>query len=283
MLLGPTAIGKSNLAIATALRHNGEIISMDSCAIYRGLDIGSAKPTAAQREQVVHHLVDIYDPDERYSAGRFFADACQLVKEISARGKQPIIVGGTMLYANILLNGMTHIPPISSRSRAAAQELVDRDQAKAYQQLGQRDPVFAQSIHANDSQRITRAWEVLLETDRPLGDWLNEPNLLPDFKPQLCAMLPSDRAALRTRLDTRLDTMMAAGFLSEIKRLVAQYGPNIQSLRSVGYKQLLPCVLGTVDQVQALAAAKQATRRLARYQMSWIRRFNLPTETIYWS
>lgn len=282
LIVGPTAIGKSGIALTVAKQLGGEIISMDSCSVYKELDIGSAKPTPAQREEVPHHLLDHVAADDCYSVGQFFADAQRLVTEIRGRKKVPIIVGGTMLYANVLLNGMAAIPTISADVRKQARELVANDLAQAYGQLQQHDPEFAAQIHANDTQRITRGLEVFFETSRTLSSWIKTSNQLPDFSPQLFSLFPQDRALLRQRLDVRVDAMLAAGFVDEVRALVDKYGPQIHSLRSVGYKQLVPYVLGEVAESVAIAAAKKASRRLARYQLSWVRRFNPPTEASYW-
>lgn len=283
LLIGPTAVGKSRLAVEMAKQHSGEIISMDSCAVYRGLDIGSAKPGEEEREGIKHHLIDILNPDKRYSAGKFFHDTLELVREIRGRKKLPIIVGGTILYANTLLNGIASIPAISPGVREKAQFLLETEgREKAYQRLEKQDLEFARRVHPNDQKRILRAWEVLLETGKPLGQWLAEGNSLPDFDMAVCVMTPYDKAEHKTVLNERVDKMMEEGFLYEVSCLVTKYGSAATALNAVGYRQLVTHVTGLSSIRDAVVAAKKATARLAKHQMTWIRKINSTQQDITW-
>lgn len=282
VLVGPTGVGKSRIALELARRQGGEIISMDSRAVYRGMDIGTAKPAMSERDEIRHHLLDILDPCEpRYSAGRFFADACRLVADIKSRGKLPLVVGGTMMYANALVNGLVNMPSISPAMRAKASKLVARlGLSGAHAELGIKDPLVAGRIHTNDHQRLVRAWEVLLATGKPLGEWLTAGNNKPDFPLALYALVPADKKNHRNGIKDRLDRMIANGLVREVSYLVTKCGPDAQALNTIGYRQLLPFVLGKVSLNRAASDAKRATTQLARRQMGWIRKFGLPRTRI---
>lgn len=276
MLLGPTASGKSAVAMALAERFPLEIVSVDSAQVYRLLDIGTAKPSTAERARVPHHLVDILDPEDSYSAARFAADARRLVSEISARGRLPLLVGGTMLYAKALREGLHELPPASAALRAQ----LDREAEHAgwpalHARLAGVDPATAARLAPGDSQRIQRALEVYLLTGQPLSHWIAQQrsDAAPPLEALRIALEPSDRSVLHKRIETRFRTMLAAGLIDEVRQLRER--PTLHSelpaMRSVGYRQ----VWAWLDQpgpMEALAnAGIAATRQLAKRQLTWLR------------
>lgn len=276
MLLGPTASGKSAVAMALAERFPLEIVSVDSAQVYRLLDIGTAKPSTAERARVPHHLVDILDPEDSYSAARFAADARRLVSEISARGRLPLLVGGTMLYAKALREGLHELPPASAALRAQ----LDREAEHAgwpalHARLASVDPATAARLAPGDSQRIQRALEVYLLTGQPLSHWIAQQrsDAAPPLEALRIALEPSDRSVLHKRIEARFRTMLAAGLIDEVRQLRERptLHAALPALRSVGYRQ----VWAWLDQpgpMEALAnAGIAATRQLAKRQLTWLR------------
>jgi len=273
LLAGPTGAGKSDLALELAQRFPIEIVSVDSAQVYLGMDIGTAKPAADVRERVPHHLVDVCDPSEAYSAGRFRRDALELIGAIRGRGRLPLLVGGTMLYFRALTRGIAPLPEANPVVRAA----IDR-RAQAvgwpalHAELAARDPEAAARIRPADGQRIQRALEVLEIT----GERLSQLQRLADPPPlafAAFALLPDDRAGLYARLDARLLGMMEAGLLDEVRALRARgdLTPDLPSLRAVGYRQLWAHLDGRCSQADAVAAGQRATRNLAKRQLTWLR------------
>ncbi len=271
--MGPTCSGKTGLALALARSYPVEIISVDSALVYRGMDIGTAKPSARERAAVVHHLIDICDPVESYSAGRFRADACRLIREVRDRGRVPLLVGGTMLYFRALTRGLAPLPEANAELRANIDRRArDRGWAALHTELSKRDPEAAGRISPSDSQRIQRALEVLELSGQPLSV------LQKQAVPAPCrfasfALAPKDRGLLYARIDERFDAMMAAGFLEEVRRLHerADLHADLPSMRAVGYRQLWAHLEGVRSLDEALAAARQATRNLAKRQLTWLR------------
>ncbi|MFO1408588.1 MAG: tRNA (adenosine(37)-N6)-dimethylallyltransferase MiaA [Steroidobacteraceae bacterium] len=271
LLMGPTASGKSALALELAGRHPVEIVSVDSAQVYRGMDIGTAKPTREVRARVPHHLIDVCDPAERYSAGRFRREATTLIDEIRARGRVPLLVGGTMLYFKALRDGIAPLPEAdpSVRARIDARAAAE-GWPRLHAELAGLDPAAAARIQPADGQRIQRALEVLELTGRPISDLqrLAEPaaHRLVAFM-----LLPVSREELYRRIDRRFDEMMAEGLLDEVRSLRARgdLQPDLPSLRSVGYRQLWAHLEGECDLTSAVAAARQATRNLAKRQLTW--------------
>jgi tRNA dimethylallyltransferase len=275
LLMGPTAAGKTDLALELAAEFPVEIISVDSTMVYRGLDIGSGKPDRDVLARVPHHLVDILDPSERYSAGQFMRDAQRLIDEIRARGKVPLFVGGTMLYFKALTQGLADLPPADPVVRA---ELDARGGCigwpAMHAELVQVDPVAAQKILPNDAQRIQRALEVFRLTGKPLSalhaaavrQSLNDDALT-------LAWSPVSREALYDRIAVRFERMMASGFLEEVYRLRARpdLSAELPALRAVGYRQLLGHLAGDYDLAEAVRLGVIATRHLARRQLIWLR------------
>nr|WP_246294845.1 tRNA (adenosine(37)-N6)-dimethylallyltransferase MiaA [Schlegelella koreensis] len=279
VLAGPTAAGKTAaaLAIADALapRAPAEIVSVDSALVYRGMDIGTAKPSREERTRVPHHLIDIVEPTEHYSAARFVADATRLVAEIRARGALPLLVGGTMLYVKALFDGLDQMPAADPALRA---ELTRRGQAEGWPalhaELARVDPATAARLAPGDSQRVQRALEVWLQSGRPISAWQTasrEPRTRATPAP-LISLEPLDRAWLHARIGERFAAMLAAGFVDEVRALRARgdLGPDLPSMRCVGYRQAWAALdAGHLSDLHATGSA--ATRQLAKRQMTWLR------------
>lgn len=272
-ILGPTGTGKTELALRLAERFDVEIISVDSAMVYRHMDIGTAKPGAASRAAVPHHLLDIRDPWESYSAGDFRADALRLIGEIRARGRTPLLVGGTMLYFRALGRGLAALPVADAALRAR----LDAEAARLgwpalHARLVNVDPGAAARIKPGDRQRIQRALEVFMLTGQPLSALQARPGDEP-LELRRLALVPPDRSLLRTRLDQRLEAMLAAGFIEEVRRLMLLPLMSAQcpAMRAVGYRQIWACLAGELSQAEAVRQAAVATHRLAKRQFTWLR------------
>lgn len=278
--MGPTASGKTALAIEWAQRLGGEIVSVDSALVYRGLDIGSAKPDAATLAQVPHHLIDVRDPHERYSAAEFASDAMLALRGIAARGRIPLLIGGTGLYFRALLHGLSPMPSADAALRAAiTEEGTTRGWDALHAELGAIDPAAALRIKVGDRQRIGRALEVWRISGRSISDWQNATVHQPfPFRVLKLVLCPADRAVLHARIEARFDAMLADGFLDEVRRLRAD--PHLQALadpldlpalRAVGYRQAWRHSDGATDPSAFRAEAIAATRQLAKRQLTWLR------------
>jgi tRNA dimethylallyltransferase len=272
LLMGPTASGKSALALALAERFPVEIVSVDSAQVYRGMDVGTAKPARGVLEAIPHHLVDVCDPTEAYSAGRFRRDALRLVAEIRARGHVPLLVGGTMLYFRALTRGIAPLP----EANPAIRERIDAQARESgwpalHAQLAARDPEAAARIRPADGQRIQRALEVLELTGQPLSGLqrLAEPASM-SFATY--SLLPVDREELYQRIDRRFLEMIQAGFVEEVRSLRKRgdLRADLPSMRAVGYRQLWSHLAGECDLDTAIAAGQRATRNLAKRQLTWV-------------
>ncbi|MEG3183434.1 tRNA (adenosine(37)-N6)-dimethylallyltransferase MiaA [Novilysobacter erysipheiresistens] len=279
-LMGPTASGKTALALDWAQRLGGEIVSVDSALVYRGLDIGAAKPDAAELALVPHHLVDIREPWQPYSAAAFALDARVALDDIAARGKLPILAGGTGLYFQALLHGLSSMPGADPATRAQlAAEAETRGWATLHAELSAIDPASGARIHATDVQRIQRALEVHRLSGRTITGWRSDPPppRLP-FKVLKLVLAPPDRAVLHERIERRFDLMLEAGFLDEVRRLRAlpqlQAHPDpleLPALRAVGYRQAWQHLDGATDAAEFRAQSIWATRQLAKRQFTWLR------------
>jgi len=274
-LAGPTASGKTAAAMAIAKRVPVEIISVDSALVYRGMDIGTAKPSAAERAEVPHHLIDVLGPGERFSAARFVAEANRLIEQISARGRLPLLVGGTMLYFKALTDGIDVMPAADPATRAALDAEALRDGWPAlHAQLAAVDPETAARLAPGDSQRIQRALEVYRLTGEPLSVWHGRSASAGRSLP-LLSLEPRDRAWLHQRIAQRFDTMLIQGLVDEVRALRARgdLQPELPAMRCVGYRQ----VWEALDQGDPpdLAALRErgiaATRQLAKRQLTWLR------------
>ncbi len=282
-LLGPTASGKSALALEAASRLPLEIVSVDSALVYRGMDIGTAKPSAAERAAVPHHLIDLVDPTESYSAARFVADAWAAIDAIRARGRLPLLVGGTMLYARALVEGLHALPAADPELRRRLdEEAAAHGWPALHARLARADPATAARLEPGDVQRIQRALEVLELTGRPLSGWLAQPAAARRAARFVrIALEPSRRATLHERIAARLRSMIAAGFVDEVRALRARgdLHPQLPSMRCVGYRQAwawLDAGGGAIEPM--IDAAIAATRQLAKRQLTWLRA--MPERTV---
>lgn len=273
--MGPTAAGKTDLALDLVADLPLEIVSVDSAMVYKGLDIGSGKPPREVLERIPHHLVDVRDPSERYSAGQFVRDAERLFQEIRERGNTPLLVGGTMLYFKALIDGIADLPEADSAVRAAINEAaVAAGWPAMHEELRRIDPAAAQKILPNDAQRIQRALEVFRLTGRRLSE-LQVDNVRQtpneDFVPLVWS--PADRTVLHERIAARFMRMLEQGFLEEVHRLFARkdLSRDLPALRAVGYRQLLGFFHGETSQEEAVRLGIIATRQLARRQLIWLR------------
>jgi tRNA dimethylallyltransferase len=274
LLMGPTASGKTDLAIA--LRHQlpVELVSVDSAMVYRGMDIGTAKPDADERVSAPHRLIDIRDPAETYSAAGFRADALREMREITAAGRVPLLVGGTMLYFRALQHGLSDLPQADPQIRdRLRQELAAHGLKALHARLASVDPAAAQRIHRNDPQRTLRALEVWEATGRPLSDWQSAAGTAMPFRAIKLVRCPAARAELHARINRRFLAMLEQGFVEEVEGLVARgdLDPDMPSMRSVGYRQVWGWLRGEFDHREMVERGQAATRQLAKRQMTWLR------------
>ncbi|MBH5328850.1 tRNA (adenosine(37)-N6)-dimethylallyltransferase MiaA [Eikenella sp. S3360] len=281
-LLGPTAAGKTALALELAGRIPLEIISLDSALIYRGMDIGTAKPTPAERAAVPHHLIDIIDPPQNYSVADFLTDCLRLCRQIRERGHLPLIVGGTMMYYHALTRGLNSLPAADPAIRRRLQEQKQQHGLPhLYAQLQQADPATAARLQPTDSQRIERALEVWLLTGRPLSQHLAEQQAAPPLNLHSIALIPAQRERLHRNIEQRFHTMLEQGFLQEVRQLQNQYPqltPEYPAMRCVGYRQAWAHLGGDTDRDTFIAQGIAATRQLAKRQLTWLRK--LPADLV---
>lgn len=275
-LMGPTASGKSAAAMALARHLPIEIVSVDSALVYRGMDIGTAKPSDAERSAVPHHLIDLIEPTESYSAARCIADADAAIAGIRARGRVPLLVGGTMLYFKALREGLDEMPSSDLAIRAEIErEAATRGWPAMHRQLAEVDPQTAARLAPMDSQRISRALEVWRSSGRTLSSMQQGTALRANDAPSLVsiALEPSDRAELHSRIATRFDAMLAAGLVDEVARLHGRgdLDPRMPSMRCVGYRQAWDFLEGRIDRNTMRERAIAATRQLAKRQITWLR------------
>ncbi len=271
--MGPTASGKTGLAMQLADAYPIELVSVDSALVYRGMDIGTAKPGPDELRRHPHHLVDIREPEESYSAGDFVRDANELINTIHAAKRVPLLVGGTMMYFRSLIDGIANLPAANPQIRASIdQDAKVRGWPALHDELAQVDPVTAQRISANDSHRIQRALEVFRISGKPLSTW--QSNTRPGCHHFLkLALIPEPRSALHGSIAARFDKMIESGFINEVKKLMERpdLTANHSSMRAVGYRQLWSHLSGAIDLDQARAMAVAATRQLAKRQLTWLR------------
>ena len=274
-LLGPTASGKTAVALALAERFPVEVISVDSAQVYRDMDIGTAKPSRDERARVPHHLIDILDPTEAYSAGRFRDDAIRLVGEITQRGHLPVLAGGTMLYFSALSKGLADLPPAQPALRAQLEAEAAREGwPSMHEKLARIDPSTAGRLKPTDAQRIQRALEVYRHTGRALSALQDEGRgSAPPFETLRVALEPSDRGALHARIAERFRRMLDAGLVAELDGLRRRYRLDAAkpSMRAVGYRQAWETLEGTAPETTLAARGIAATRQLAKRQLTWLR------------
>jgi tRNA dimethylallyltransferase len=273
VICGATGVGKTSGAIELALRLDGEIVGADAMQIYRHMDIGTAKPTAAEQARVAHHMIDVVDPDEPYDAARYARDARAVIDTLLRRGKVPLVVGGTGFYIRALTGGLFEAAPADLDIRRRLQETHRQIGSQAlYRQLSRCDPATAGRLHPNDSYRVIRALEVFEATGRPLGELQRRHRFADRPYTVLTLGLHRERDALYQRIDARVEAMMAAGFVEEVRRLLDRgYGPELKSMQSLGYRHVAAWLAGRFNRTDAVTLMKRDTRRYAKRQLTWFR------------
>jgi tRNA dimethylallyltransferase len=269
-LLGPTGSGKTALSLALGERFGGEIVSCDSVAVYRGMDLGTAKPTADERARLPHHLIDVANPDQPFTAGEYSRQARAALRELTARGRLPIVTGGTGLYLRALTEGLFAGPERHEELRLRLQKSRERHgEAWLHRLLARFDPASAARIHANDAPKLIRAIEVCLTTRKPLSEVMARDRLT-GFRLLRIGLNPP-RQALYDRLNQRAAAIFASGLVEETRGLLARYGP-VKALDSLGYRQALAVLAGTMSVAAAVEASQQGHRNYAKRQLTWFRR-----------
>lgn len=274
-LMGPTAAGKTDAAIALHETLGHELISVDSAMVYRGMDIGSAKPSAAELARAPHRLIDLRDPADPYSAADFREDALREMRQISAAGKVPLLVGGTMLYFKRLVEGVANLPAADPliRERLAAMQ-AEQGLAALYRELASVDPVSAARIHPNDPQRLMRALEVFHASGRPMSElWAEQETETFPWRVLSIALSPLDRSVLHRRIAQRFDAMLDEGLIDEVAALTKRKDihAGLPSMKSVGYRQVWEYLNGEYDRDELVSRGVIATRQLAKRQLTWLR------------
>ena len=274
LLMGPTASGKTAIAMALAQHFPVELISVDSAQVFRDMNIGTAKPDAATLREFPHHLIDLISPEEAYSAARFRHDALEAMADITARGKIPLLVGGTMLYFKALLEGLAELPKACPETRADIDAQANSlGWPAVHAELAKVDPVTAARLHPTDAQRVQRALEIYRLSGRPMSALLDEgQKQAPAYDYLSLGLLPSDRSVLHTRIAERFDAMLAAGLENEVSALRKNYQltPDLPSMRCVGYRQVWEAQDGTSPRSEMRDRGIYATRQLAKRQITWI-------------
>lgn len=275
-IMGPTASGKTALALALAREFPAEIVNVDSALVYRGLDIGSAKPGPEERASVPHHLIDIRDPSEPYSAAEFCRDALLAIEDICARGKTPLLVGGTMLYFKSLLYGIADMPPVVAEIRKAIEdEGAAQGWPHMHAELAKADPELAAKLHPNHSRRIARGLEVYRASGRSMSSLraATPAGLLEDYDCCQLAVAPRERSVLHQRIAERFQFMLQAGLLEEVRTLYARGDLSVAlpAIRAVGYRQVWQYLAGEYSEKEMVEKAIAATRQLAKRQFTWLR------------
>jgi len=273
-IMGPTASGKTGLALDIAAKVESEVISVDSALVYKGMDIGTAKPTQEEQAGVVHHLIDIIDPAQSYSVSQFVNDTNALIGDILARGKVPILAGGTMMYFNALINGVSPLPKSDEKIRDEITQQAQRlGWSKLHDELRGVDPISGERIHPNDPQRITRALEVYRSTGKTLTHWQQQEGEKCPYNIAQFAIAPADRAVLHERIATRFDLMLEQGFENEVVKLYerSDLHEDLPSIRSVGYRQMWQYLDGQLSYAEMRERGIIATRQLAKRQLTWLR------------
>ena len=273
-IMGPTASGKTGLALDIAAKVESEVISVDSALVYKGMDIGTAKPTQEEQAGVAHHLIDIIDPAQSYSVSQFVNDTNALIGDILARGKVPILAGGTMMYFNALINGISPLPKSDETIRDEITQQAQRlGWSKLHDELRGVDPISGERIHPNDPQRITRALEVYRSTGKTLTHWQQQEGEKCPYNIAQFAIAPADRAVLHERIATRFDLMLEQGFENEVVKLYerSDLHEDLPSIRSVGYRQMWQYLDGQLSYAEMRERGIIATRQLAKRQLTWLR------------
>ncbi len=285
VIVGPTASGKTRMAVELAQRHNGEVISADSMQIYRTMDIGTAKPTKEEMGGIPHHMIDVADPEEDFSVARYVEMAAQCVDDVLARGKLPIVAGGTGLYIDSLLSGRTFAPfsPDSALRGELERELEEKGGQAMLEALAQVDPEAAQRLHPNDHKRIIRALEVYRSTGKTITQHNRETQAIPPRYDALTIGLAfQDRQAMWRRIDQRVDEMVAAGLEDEVRRLLTSgISPKCTAMQAIGYKEFTQALSGEMTWQEAADVVKLRSRQYAKRQLTWFGR-NPNTRWVRW-
>lgn len=285
VIVGPTASGKTRMAVELAQRHNGEVISADSMQIYRTMDIGTAKPTKEEMGGIPHHMIDVADPEEDFSVARYVEMAAQCVDDVLARGKLPIVAGGTGLYIDSLLSGRTFasFSPDSALRGELEQELAEKGGQAMLEALAQMDPEAAQRLHPNDHKRIIRALEVYRSTGKTITQHNRETQAIPPRYDALTIGLAfQDRQAMWRRIDQRVDEMVAAGLEDEVRRLLTSgISPKCTAMQAIGYKEFTQALSGEMTWQEAADVVKLRSRQYAKRQLTWFGR-NPNTRWVRW-
>ena len=285
VIVGPTASGKTRMAVELAQRHNGEVISADSMQIYRGMTIGTAAPTAEEMDGVPHHMIDVADPEEDFSVARYVEMAARCVDDVLARGKLPIVAGGTGLYIDSLLSGRTFAPfsPDSALRGELERELAEKGGQAMLEALAQVDPEAAQRLHPNDHKRIVRALEVYRSTGKTITQHNRETQAIPPRYDALTIGLAfQDRQAMWRRIDQRVDEMVAAGLEDEVRRLLTSgISPKCTAMQAIGYKEFTQALSGEMTWKEAADVVKLRSRQYAKRQLTWFGR-NPNTRWVRW-
>ncbi len=280
--MGPTASGKTAVAMRLARELPCEIISVDSAQVYKGMDIGTAKPGRALLSEAPHHLIDVIEPHERYSAARFRDDALALMREITERDRIPLLVGGTMLYFQALTEGLNELPEADPMIRLMIDTMAgEQGWPAVHARLARVDPETAARLEPGDAQRIQRALEVYYITNKPLSELLKKPKYVYfPYTPLKISLVPADREVLHARIARRFEEMLAAGLVDELKKLREEYGleAGMPSMRCVGYRQAWEHLEGRTDSAALLEQGIAATRQLAKRQLTWLRAMEGVTE-----
>jgi len=282
VICGPTASGKTALSVELALRFNGEVVSSDSMQIYRRMDIGTAKPTEEEKKGVSHHMLDVADPSENYSVARYVSDAVPIVDDILARGKLPIIAGGTGLYIDALVAGreFAAFTPDSGLREELQARVREEGLAVLWDELSQIDPEAAARIHPNDEKRILRALEVFRTTGKTISQHDRESRAIPNrYAPLTIGLDFADRADLRNRIDLRVDEMMERGLVAEVESLLAAgISPDCTAMQAIGYKEMVAAITEGRSVCEGAEEIKLRSRQYAKRQLTWFRR----NERIFW-
>lgn len=281
-LVGPTAVGKTALALELAEALGAEIVSLDSMQVYRGMDLGTAKPSAEERARVPHHCLDLVGPEERYDVSRYRVDAEAAEARLAAAGKRALFVGGTGLYLKVLTQGLFEGPPADLALRAELEARARSEgSARLHEELRARDPASAARLHPNDEKRVVRALEVLLQTGRTLSDWQREWGFhgeAPPARPARIVGLALEFEALEGRIRARIEAMLAAGWVAEARAIAAGPGFGPSAIQALGYREVLALGRGELTRAECVARVTQLTRRFAKKQHTWYRSF----PSIHW-
>ena len=279
VILGPTAVGKSSLALALAERWKTEIVSVDAMQIYKYMDIGTAKPSVSERSLIPHHMIDIVYPDEGYNAGRYEWEACQVINRIHCSGKIPLLVGGCGLYLKAVLYGFFQGPKADLDLRKQLKSEMKKGEDYLYKKLRQIDPQSAQKLHPNDHTRVVRALEVYLQTGVPLSVYQKEHSFKKMRYQTRIIGLTRNRKDLYSRIEKRIDKMIEMGLIKEVEKLLElNYSENSTALQGLGYKQIIAALKGKYSMKEAIKILKRDTRHYAKRQFTWFRK----VENVYW-